>query len=174
MPVYELKGKTPRISASAFVHPEAVIIGDVEIGNNCFIAPGAVLRGDLGPIILREGVSFQDNAVIHVDLGGEAVLENDVIVGHAALLHDVHIFPRAIVGMGAVLMFHVICEEDSFVAAGSVVMQGTRVAAGTIVGGNPAKMIKKASEKNIRETAEGAALYRELSQRYRETMRRIS
>lgn len=174
MPIYAFDGKIPRIAASAFVHPEAVIIGDVKIGDDCFIAPGAVIRGDFGPITLKEGVSFQDNAVIHVDLGGEVILENDVIVGHAALLHDVHIFPRAIIGMGAVLMFHVVCEEDSFVAAGSVVMQGTRVAAGAIVGGNPARMIKKASEKNIRDVAEGAALYRELSRKYRETMRRIS
>ncbi len=174
MPVYELNGKAPRIAASAFIHPEAVIIGDVEIGDKCFIAPGAVIRGDLGPVTLGEGVSFQDNAVIHVDLGGEVVIEKDVIVGHGALLHDVHIFPRAIIGMGSVLMFKVICEEDSFVAAGSVVMQGMRVPAGTIVGGNPAKIIKKASEKNIRETAEGANLYKDLVVRYHATMKRIS
>ncbi|MHB8829343.1 MAG: gamma carbonic anhydrase family protein [Syntrophales bacterium] len=174
MPVYEFNGEIPRISASAFIHPEAVIIGDVTIGENCFIGPGAVIRGDFGPITLGEGVSFQDNAVIHVDTGSEVVIENDVIIGHGALLHDVHIFPRTIIGMGAVLMFHVICEADSFVAAGSVVLQGTRVPAGTIVGGNPAKIIKKASAKNIRDTAEGVSRYRELARAYRETMKKIS
>ncbi|MBW6484627.1 MAG: gamma carbonic anhydrase family protein [Syntrophobacterales bacterium] len=174
MPVYEFDGKIPRISAAAFVHPEAVIIGDVVVGESCFIGPGAVLRGDLGPITLGEGVSFQDNAVIHVDIGSEVVIENDVIVGHGALLHDVHILPRTIIGMGAVLMFHVICEEDSFVAAGSVVLQGMRVPAGTIVGGNPAKIIKKASAKNIIATAEGVILYRELAEKYRKTMKKLA
>lgn len=174
MSVYEFNGKTPRISASAFVHPDAVIIGDVTIGESCFIGPGAIIRGDFGPITLGAGVSFQDNAVIHVDIGSKAVIEDDVIVGHGALLHDVHILPRTIIGMGAVLMFNVICEEDSFVAAGSVVMQGMRIPAGTIVGGNPAKIIKKASERNIRATAEGVSLYRELSRTYRETMKKIA
>ena len=174
MPVYEFNGKIPRISASAFVHPDAVIIGDVTIGESCFIGPGAVIRGDFGSIILGEGVSFQDNAVIHVNIESKVVIEKDVIVGHGVLLHDVHILPRAIIGMGSVLMFNVICEEDSFVAAGSVVPQGMRVPSGTIVGGNPAKIIKKASEKNIRETAEGVNLYRELARTYRETMKKIA
>ncbi len=174
MPVYEFNGKIPRISASAFVHPDAVIIGDVTIGENCFIAPGAVIRGDFGSIILGEAVSFQDNAVIHVNVDDKVVIENDVIVGHGALLHDVHILPRAIIGMGSVLMFNVICEEDSFVAAGSVVPQGMRVPSGTIVAGNPAKIIKKASERNLRKTVEGVNLYRELARAYRETMKKIA
>jgi carbonic anhydrase/acetyltransferase-like protein (isoleucine patch superfamily) len=174
MPVYEFNGKIPRISASAFVHPNAVIIGDVIIGESCFIAPGAVIRGDFGSIILGEGVSFQDNAVIHVNVDDKVVIENDVIVGHGVLLHDVHILPRAIIGMGSVLMFHVICEEDSFVAAGSVVPQGMRVPSGTIVAGNPAKIIKKASERNLRKTVEGVNLYRELARTYRETMKKIA
>lgn len=174
MAVYELDGKAPRISASAFVHPEAVIIGDVAIGDDCFIAPCSVMRGDLGPIILGDRVSFQDNAVIHVDRGGRTVIENDVIVGHSALLHDVHIFPRSIIGMRSVLMFNVICEEDSIVAAGSVVPQKMRVPAATIVGGNPAKIIKKASERHLRDIAEGLDIYMELTRTYRMTMKRIA
>jgi carbonic anhydrase/acetyltransferase-like protein (isoleucine patch superfamily) len=174
MPVYEFRGKVPQISESAFIHPEAVVIGDVTIGEDCFIGPGAVIRGDLGPVTLGAGVSFQDNAVIHVDIGSKVVLEDDVIVGHGAMLHDVHIFPRVIIGMGSVIMFNVICEENSFVAAGSVVPRGMRVPAGTIVGGNPAEIIKKASERNLREAAEGAVLYRELTRAYRKTMKRIA
>jgi carbonic anhydrase/acetyltransferase-like protein (isoleucine patch superfamily) len=102
------------------------------------------------------------------------VIENDVIVGHSALLHDVHIFPRSIIGMHSVLMFNVICEEDSIVAAGSVVPQGMRVPAATIVGGNPAKIIKKASERHLRDIAGGLELYRELTLTYRTTLKRIA
>jgi carbonic anhydrase/acetyltransferase-like protein (isoleucine patch superfamily) len=174
MPVYAFNGKIPRISASAFVHPDAVIIGDVTIGESCFIAPGAVIRGDFGSIVLGEGVSFQDNAVIHVNNHSTVLIEKDVIVGHAALLHDVHIFPRVIIGMGSILMFNVICEEDSVVAAGSVVRQGMKVPSGTIVGGNPAKIIKKVSEESIREASEGAKFYRELARTYRNTMEAIA
>jgi len=174
MSVYELNGKRPRISSSAFVHPDAVIIGDVEIGNDCFIAPGAVIRGDVGSITLGDRVNLQDNAVIHANVGTKSIIENDVIIGHAVLLHDVHIMPRAIIGMGSVLMFNVVCEEDSLVAAASFVPQGMRIPSGTIVGGNPAKIIKKASEKTIREITEGVNIYVELARAYQKTMKMIA
>ncbi len=173
MPIYELKGKTPRISPEAFVHPDAVVIGDVAIGARCFIGPGAVLRGDFGPIGLAQGVSFQDNAVIHVSPGSEVAIERDVIIGHSALLHDVRIAPRVVIGMGAVLLFNVVCEEDAFVAAGAVVPRGMKVPAAMIAGGNPAKILRKASDEQIRYAAEGVRLYQELARLYRETMQRI-
>ena len=174
MPVYELNGKTPRISHEAFVHPDAVVIGDVAIGARCFIGPGAVLRGDFGPIRLAEGVSFQDNAVIHVSPGSEVIIERDVIVGHSALLHDVHIAPRVVIGMGAVLLFNVVCEEDAFVAAGAVVPRGMKVPAATIAAGNPATILKKASDEQIRHAAEGVRLYQKLVLQYQDTMKRIA
>jgi len=173
MPVYELNGKAPRISPKAFVHPDAVIIGDVTIGESCFIGPGAVIRGDFGPVSLGNGVSFQDNAVIHVSPDSEVVIADNVIVGHASILHDVRIAPGVVVGMGSVLLFHVVCEEDAFIAAGSLVPQEMRVPAGTIVGGNPAKFIKEVSAEQLRRVDDGARLYQELAQSYKATMKRI-
>ena len=173
MPIYELNGKTPRISPEAFIHPDAVVIGDVAIGARCFIGPGAVLRGDFGPIGLAEGVSFQDNAVIHVTPGSEVAIERDVIIGHSALLHDVRIAPRVVIGMGAVLLFNGVCEEDAFVAAGAVVPRGMKVPAAMIAAGNPASILKKASNQQIRYAAEGVRLYQELARQYKDTMKRI-
>jgi phenylacetic acid degradation protein len=113
MPLYEFDGKRPVISADAFVHPEAVVIGDVSIGADCLIAPGAVIRGDFGPITIGEGTSIQDGATIHVTPGDRVLIGNDVIVAHNASLHDVTVAQRCIVGIGAVLLQGVVCEEGS-------------------------------------------------------------
>ena len=174
MPVYEFQGKQPDLSDEAFIHPEAVIIGDVAVGAGSFIGPGAVIRGDFGPVILGENVSLQDNAVVHVSPGSQVTIEDNCIVGHGALLHDVRLETGSVVGMGAILLFNVCCEAGSFVAAGSLVARGMTIPAGAVAAGSPAKVIRSsASSKQIRQAREGALLYRELAFRYRATMKRI-
>ncbi|MCK9273643.1 MAG: gamma carbonic anhydrase family protein [Syntrophales bacterium] len=173
MPIYELNGKIPGISNTTFVHPDAVLIGEISIGENCFIGPGAIIRGDFGPVFLKDGISLQDNVVIHVSPGSSVIIEENAIIGHSVILHDVHIAPRAVIGMGAILLFNVICEEDAFVAAGSVLKKGMRVPAGMIAGGNPAKILRNASDEQIRHAAEGVQLYQDLARQYRETLKRI-
>lgn len=173
MPIYEFAGKKPVISPSAFVHPEAVIIGDAVIGGECLIAPGAVIRADFGPVTIGDGSSIQDNAVIHVTPGDRVTIEKHVIVAHNASLHDVTLRERCVVGMGAVLLQRVVCEEGAMVAAGSVVPTGMRIAAGKLVAGNPARVIKDVSPDMAAYAVEGVEEYKRLVRLYRQTMREV-
>lgn len=170
MPIYGLAGKTPQISQYAFVHPDAVIIGDASVGEDCFIAPGVVIRADFGPVRIGSGSSIQDNAVIHVSPGDKVEIGNDVVVAHHAVLHDVTIQNRCIVGMGAVLLHKVTCGEDSFVAAGALVPRGMVIPNGKMVAGNPARIIKDVTEEMKAFMVEGVEQYKALARLYRETM----
>jgi carbonic anhydrase/acetyltransferase-like protein (isoleucine patch superfamily) len=174
MPIYEFAGKRPVISQTAFVHPEAVIIGDVTIGDECLIAPGAVIRGDFGPISIGDGSSIQDNATVHVTPGDKVIIAKNVIVGHNAVLHDVKIHERCVVGMGAILLPRVVCKEDVVVAAGSVVPQGMHIPAKKLVAGNPAKIIKDISPDMEAYVAMGIEEYKKLTHLYRTTMKGIA
>ncbi len=174
MPIYEFEGKRPTISAEAFIHPEAVVVGEVSIGAHCFIGPGAAIRAEASRIVIKEGTSVQDNAVIHVD--GELTgvcIEEDVIVGHSAIIHDAHVMPRCVIGMGAILLYDVVCEEDSVVAAGSVLLRGMKVPARTLVAGNPARIVKEVSPGLEAYVARGIQMYRDLTVRYLKGMKRI-
>jgi phenylacetic acid degradation protein len=173
MPIYEFDGKKPDISPEAFVHPEAVIIGDVKIGSGCFIAPGVVIRADFGPAVIQEGTNIQDNAVIHIDPGARVLIEKDVVVGHSAVMHDVHIKSRCVIGIGAVLLNEVVCEEDVIIAAGSVVLNNTRIPAGKLAAGTPAKIIRDVTDDQRSYAETGVELYKKLSRQYRKTMKLI-
>jgi len=174
VPIYELDGKRPSISSEAFIHPESVIIGDVTIGPHCFIGPGAVIRADFGCVRIDEGSSIQDNVVIHVNgKSPGVVIEHDVIVGHGAILHDAHVGPWCVVGMGAILLYDVYCEERSIVAAGSVLRRGMQVPRGKLAAGNPARIIKDVSPEFMDYVKDGVAIYRRLSQQYPASMKRV-
>ncbi len=173
MPIYEFNGKKPVISPEAFVHPEAVIIGDAEIGGDCLIAPGAVIRADFGPVTVGEGTSIQDNAVIHVSPGDKVVIGKNVIIAHNASLHDVMLHERCVVGMGSVLLQGVVCEEGVIVAAGSVVPQGMQIPAGKLVAGNPAKIVKDVTPEMAAYVTEGIEEYKKLARLYRQSMKGI-
>jgi carbonic anhydrase/acetyltransferase-like protein (isoleucine patch superfamily) len=173
MPLYELAGQKPQISPMAFIHPEAVIIGAADVGADCFIGPGAVIRADFGPIRIDSGSSIQDNAVIHVSPGSSVFIGKDVVVAHQAALHDVTIHDRCVVGMGALLLPGVICEDDVFIAAGSVVLQGMHIPAGKMIGGYPAVVIKDLSDEMKAHMATGIDQYKAITRLYRETMTRI-
>jgi phenylacetic acid degradation protein len=174
MPIYEFEGKKPVISKTAFVHPEAIVIGDVTIGEECLIAPGAVIRGDFGPINIGDGSSIQDNATVHVTPGDKVIIAKNVIVGHNAVLHDAMIHERCVVGMGAILLPRVVCEEDVVVAAGSVVPQGMHIPAKKLAAGNPAKIIKDISPEMAAYVAMGIEEYKKLTHLYRGTMNKVA
>jgi len=174
MPIYEFDGKKPTISPKSFVHPEAVLIGDVTIGSRCFIAPGVVIRADCGPVIIQDDTSIQDNTVIHVNPGAEVIIEKEVLVGHSVVLHDVHIKPRCLIGIGAILLFGAVCEEGVFVGAGSVVPSGMHIPAGKLAVGSPAKIIKDVTPEQKTYAKLGVEDYLRLTEEYLRGMKLIS
>jgi len=173
MPIYEFNGRRPVISPEAFVHPEAVIIGDVVIGAHCFIAPGAVVRADFGPVTIGDGTSIQDNVSIHVDPGARVEIAKNVIVAHNASLHDVTLHEWCIVGMGSVLLYGVVCEKGVVVAAGAVVPKGMRIPAGKLAAGNPARVIRDITPEMAVYVSEGVEEYKKLARLYGRTMKEI-
>ena len=158
-------GKTPRVHPSAFVAPTAVLIGDVEVGAESSIWFGAVLRGDNGPIRVGARTSIQDNAVIHVTVRTQ--IDDDVTIGHAAVMEDCHIKRHALIGSNAVLLNGSIIGEGSLVAAGSVVGERVEIPDHVLAAGVPAK-IKKPIEGEAAKWIEIAAdEYVHLSRSYR-------
>jgi carbonic anhydrase/acetyltransferase-like protein (isoleucine patch superfamily) len=174
MALYELDGKRPQVPADSFVHPTAALIGDVRLGHECWIAPGVVIRAEFGPVEIGNCSNIQDNSVIHVNPDSRVILEEDVIIAHGVILHDVNIKARCIIGMGSILMFNVVCAEDVIVAAGSYVVKNTQIPAGKIVSGNPAKIIGDVSAKQRQMVAEGINVYRTLCRKYLTTMKLVS
>jgi carbonic anhydrase/acetyltransferase-like protein (isoleucine patch superfamily) len=173
MPIYEFAGKKPLIAADAFIHPDAVVIGDATIGSECHVAPSAVIRADFGPIAIGDGSSIQDNATIHVTPGDKVAIGMNVIVGHNAVLHDVTLRDRCVIGMGAVLLQKVVCEQGVVIAAGSLVPHGMHIPAGKLAMGNPAKIVKDVSPELETYVTLGIEQYRELTRIYLRTMQRI-
>jgi phenylacetic acid degradation protein len=173
MALYEFDGKRPQVPVDSFVHPNAVLIGDVRLGHECLIASGAAIRAEFGPIEIGNRSNIQDNSVIHVNQNSRVIIEENVVIAHGVILHDVHIKARCVIGMGAILMFNVVCGEDVIVAAGSLVPQDMQIPAGKIVSGNPAIIIRDVSEKQKQTAKEGIDAYRELCRKYLTTMRLI-
>jgi phenylacetic acid degradation protein len=173
MALYEFDGKKPQVPSDSFVHPNAVLTGDVTIGHECLIAPGVSIRADFGPIRIGDRSSVQDNAVIHVYPGSQVIIENDVTIAHGVILHDVHIKSRCVIGIGAIVLFNVVCEEDVFISVGSLVPKGMHIPAGKIVAGNPAIITHDATEDQKRVAKEGINYYRGLCKKYIATMKRI-
>jgi carbonic anhydrase/acetyltransferase-like protein (isoleucine patch superfamily) len=174
MALYEFDGKRPQVPADSFVHPNAALIGDVTIGHECLIAPGVSIRADFGPIRIGDRSSVQDNAVIHVYPGSQVIIEDDVTIAHGVILHDVHIKSRCVIGIGAIVLFNVVCEEDVFVSVGSLVTKGMQIPAGKIVAGNPAKITHEATEDQKLMAKEGINYYRELCRKYIVSMNKVN
>jgi phenylacetic acid degradation protein len=173
MALYEFDGKRPRVPDDSFVHPLASLIGDIEVGHECLIAPGVSIRADFGPVIIGNRSNVQDNSVVHVYPGSRVIIEEDVIIAHGVILHDVHIKSRCVIGMGAILLFGVVCGEDVFVNAASVVPRGMQIPAGKVVAGNPAKITHDVTDDQKIMAKEGINHYRELCRKYITTMKSI-
>lgn len=161
------EGRAPRVAASAFVAPTAVLLGDVEIAHGVSIWFGAVLRGDIGPIRVGADSNVQDNVVIHSETGTGTVLADRVTVGHGAVLHDCRIERGSIVGMGAVVLDGARVGPESVVAAGSVVREGFEVPARTLAAGTPAVNRKRLEGNAAQWVERGAQDYIDLVARYR-------
>ncbi|MGA3281621.1 MAG: gamma carbonic anhydrase family protein [Smithella sp.] len=171
MALYEIDGKRPRVPDDSFVHPHAVLTGDIEVGHECLIAPGVSIRADFGPVVIGNRSNVQDNAVIHVYPGSKVIIEEEVTIAHGVILHDVHIKSRCVIGIGAIVLFNVVCEEDVFVSIGSVVSKGMQIPAGKIVAGNPAKITHDVTDAQKVMAKEGIDVYCDLCRKYIATMK---
>jgi carbonic anhydrase/acetyltransferase-like protein (isoleucine patch superfamily) len=140
--IVEYGGKRPKIHPTAFVAPTAVLIGDVEIGEESSIWFGAVLRGDNGPIRIGARTSIQDNSVVHVSEAGKTLVGDDVTVGHSAVMEDCDIKNHALIGSNATLLNGCVIGEGSLIAAGSVVGERVEIPAHVLAAGAPAKVKK--------------------------------
>jgi phenylacetic acid degradation protein len=167
MPIYRFEKKIPKISKTSYIHPQAVIIGDVEIGDRCFIAAGAVLRGDSGRIKIGDGTSIQENAVLHVGTHENVTIHDHVLIAHGAILHGVTVKPYVLVGMNSVLMNRVFCEDHVLIASGSLVKEDFHIPSNVLVVGNPAKIIKPLSREQKKAIHQGVKDYLDLVKRYK-------
>ncbi len=168
--VYEINGVRPVVHPSAYVHPSAVLIGDVIVGPRCYVGPLASMRGDFGRLVLEEGANLQDTCVMHGFPGCDTVVEIDGHIGHGAVLHGCRIGRNALVGMNAVVMDNAVIGEESIVAAMSFVKAGMIVAPRSMVVGAPARVMRGLSDDEIRWKSSGTSQYHELALRSMNSM----
>ena len=167
MPVYEINGVRPVVHATAYVHPTAVLIGDVIVGPRCYVAPLASLRGDFGRLILEEGANLQDTCVMHGFPGADTVVEKDGHIGHGAVLHGCRIGRNSLVGMNAVV------GAESIIAACAFVKAGMDIPQRSMVMGTPARVVRQVSDQELKWKEGGTAQYHELAVRSMQTMREV-
>lgn len=171
--IYELNGIAPVVDQSTFVHPTAVLIGDVIVGPDCYIGPGASLRGDFGRIIVERGSNVQDYCVIHSDPGWDTLLEENSHIGHGAVLHCCFVRKNAMVGIQAVVMDRAEIGEEAMVGAQSFIKADFKVPPRTLVTGIPAKIVGEVSPERIVRKTQGTQEYQLLAKRCLETMRPV-
>lgn len=168
--IYSFKGFIPVVDKSAFVHPQAVVTGNVIIGKDVFIGACANIRGDFGGIIIKDGCNVQENCTIHMFPAVNVVLEEMAHIGHGAVIHGAHIGKNVLVGMNSVVMDDVRIGDESIVGALSFIKANTKIEPRSLVVGNPAKIIKKVSDEMIAWKTKGTKLYQTLPTAYHKTM----
>ena len=161
--IYSWDGIVPVIDPAAFVHPEAVVIGDVIIGPAVYVGPCAVLRGDFGRITLHEGSNVQETCVVHSFPGKDVVVQQSGHVGHGAVLHGCHIGRNAMIGMNAVVMDEVVVGENSIIAAMGFVKAGAQIPPNSLAVGSPARVVRELSAEEIDWKRRGTAIYQRLA-----------
>lgn len=160
--IYEFNGIKPVIHDSAFIHPQAAVTGNVQIGKDVYIGPGAAIRGDWGKIIIEDGCNVQENCTIHMFPGVTVLLKAGAHIGHGAIIHGATIGRNCLVGMNAVIMDEVELGDECIVGALTFIKQGEKIAARSLVAGNPGKIIKQVSDEMIAWKTEGTGLYQQL------------
>jgi phenylacetic acid degradation protein len=166
MPFYEFENMIPVAHKEAFIHPDAVLIGDVKVDAECYVGAGAVLRGDIGCIRIGKGSNVQDNCVLHTFPNTAVMLHPNVHVGHGAILHGCEIGPYVLIGMGAIVVDNVKINPNCIVGAGSFVPFGTEIPSGSVAMGSPARVVKEISPAHLKQIRDGLSDYRDLARRY--------
>jgi phenylacetic acid degradation protein len=171
--VYEIDGVRPVVHPTAYVHPSAVLIGDVIVGPRCYVGPLASLRGDFGRLILEEGANIQDTCVMHGFPEGDTVVEADGHIGHGAVLHGCRVERNAMVGMNAVVMDQAVVGAESIVAAMSFVKAKMVIPPRSMVMGMPAKVVRALTEDEVKWKSFGTRQYHDLTVRSLTSMREV-
>ncbi|MBW7867903.1 MAG: transferase hexapeptide repeat family protein [Brumimicrobium sp.] len=169
--IFEFNGFKPVIHPSSFVHPNATVTGNVIIGKDVYIGPGAAIRGDWGKIILKDGCNVQENCTIHMFPGTTVILEEAAHIGHGAIVHGGHIGRNCMIGMNAVIMDDAEIGEESIIGALCFVPAKMNIPRRSLVVGSPAKIIKEVSDEMIQWKTMGTTLYQRLPQECKDTLK---
>ncbi|WP_223033693.1 acyltransferase [Hanstruepera marina] len=171
--IYEFQGYIPVVHESSFVHPLAAVTGNVIIGKNCYVGPGAAIRGDWGQIILEDGVNVQENCTVHMFPGKSITLKESAHVGHGAIIHGANLGRNCLIGMNSVIMDDAEIGDESIVGAMAFVKAETKIPPRSLVVGNPAKVVKEVSDDMITWKAKGTQLYQQLPKECHDTLREV-
>jgi len=171
--VYAIDGIVPVVDPSAYVHPSAVLIGDVIVGARAYLGPCASLRGDFGRIVVEEGANIQDHCTLHGFPGKDTVAGAESTIGHGAILHGCVVRRGALIGMNAVVNDNAEVGEDAVVAALAFVKAEARIPARSLAAGIPARVLRELSADEIRWKHENMLLYQQLAVRSASTMQRV-
>jgi carbonic anhydrase/acetyltransferase-like protein (isoleucine patch superfamily) len=162
MACYEFKGIKPVVHESSFIHPHAAVTGNVIIGKDCYVGPGAAIRGDWGKIIIEDGCNVQENCTIHMFPGVTVILKEGAHIGHGAIIHGATIGKNCLIGMNAVIMDNVDLGDESIVGALAFIKADEKIPVRSLVVGNPSKVIKQVSDEMMQWKTEGTNLYQQL------------
>lgn len=171
--VYEFQGYRPVVHESSFVHPLAAVTGNVIIGKNCYIGPGAAIRGDWGQIILEDGVNVQENCTVHMFPGKSITIKESAHVGHGAIIHGANLGRNCLIGMNSVIMDDAEIGDESIVGAMAFVKAETKIPPRSLVVGNPAQVIKEVSDEMIAWKTKGTQLYQRLPKDCHESLKEV-
>lgn len=171
--VYSFKGYTPVVHESSFVHPLAAVTGNVIIGKNCYIGPGAAIRGDWGQIILEDGVNVQENCTVHMFPGKSITLKESAHVGHGAIIHGANLGKNCLIGMNTVIMDDAEIGDESIVGAMTFIKAETKIPNRSLVVGNPGKVIKQVNDEMLAWKTKGTQLYQQLPKDCRESLKEV-
>ncbi|MBS1744954.1 MAG: transferase hexapeptide repeat family protein [Bacteroidetes bacterium] len=160
--IYAFKDFIPVIDESSFIHPQASVTGNVIIGKNVYVGPGAAIRGDWGRIIIEDGCNVQENCVIHMFPGVTVWLKQGTHIGHGAVIHGATIGRNCLIGMNSVIMDNVELGDECIVGALSFIKADEKIERRSLLAGNPAKIIKQVSDEMIEWKSQGTALYQQL------------
>jgi carbonic anhydrase/acetyltransferase-like protein (isoleucine patch superfamily) len=151
--IKEVRGFTPVFGENIYLADNAVVLGDVQMGDDCSVWFNAIVRGDVNQIRIGNKVNIQDNAVLHCTYQKAALtIGNNVSIGHSAIVHGCTLEDNVLVGMGAIVMDHAYVEKNSIIAAGAIVLENTRVETGSIYAGIPARKVKEVSQEQFEGT----------------------
>lgn len=160
--IYSFRDYIPVIHESSFIHPQAVVTGHVIIGSNCYIGPGAALRGDWGKIVIEDGCNVQENCTIHMFPGITVLLKENAHIGHGAIVHGATIGRNCLVGMNSVIMDNVELGDECIVGALTFIKEGEKISARSLVAGSPGRIVKSVSEEMLAWKSEGTKIYQTL------------